>query len=142
MISCTEFILAYNEMFNYLHEKHGKEAVVDLWKYISDEFLQNLDELVAKKGIQGMKEYWSRTLEEEGADYEIKATEDEFVIEMYKCPSVGILRRTKHIKVYPYYCEHCKVLYSRVVEKYGFDYNLEIIDTNAGRCRLTIRKKR
>jgi len=39
MISCTEFILAYNELFKFLEERHGKEAVIDFWKGISDNFL-------------------------------------------------------------------------------------------------------
>ena len=74
MISCTEFIMAYNELFKFLDERHGKQAVTDFWIGISDNFLWNLDKLVAKKGIQGMKEYWTHTLTEEGAKYKMSAT--------------------------------------------------------------------
>ena len=142
MISCTEFILAYNELFKFLEKRYGKEAVKDFWIGTSDNFLQNLNKLVAEKGIQGMKEYWTHTLGEEGAKYEMNATEDEFIIDMYECPSVGILRRNRHIKRYPDYCKHCDILYRRIIEKYGFIYNYEYIDENAGKCRLTVKKRR
>ena len=141
MISCTEFIMAYNELFKFLEERYGKEAVKDFWIGISDNFLHNLNKLVAEKGIQGMKEYWTHTLGEEGAKYRLSTTEHEFVMDIYECPSIGILRRNRHIKRYPDYCKHCDILYRRVIERYGFTCNYEYIDENLGKCRLTVRKK-
>ena len=142
MISCTEFIMAYNELFKFLEEHYGKEAVTDFWIGISDNFLDNLRKLVVEKGIQGMKEYWTHTLGEEGAKYKMSTTEDEFIINMYECPSVGILRKNRHIKRYPDYCKHCDILYRRVIEKYGFTYNIEYIDENLGKCRLIMKKRK
>ena len=137
MISCTEFIPVYNELFKFLHKKYGKKAVVDFWKYISDEFLKNLDKLVKEKGIGGMAEYWTHTLTEEGAEYTMSVGRDYFEIYMKKCPSVDILNR-KGLRKYPFYCEHCDVLYRRVIEKYGFRYKIKFIDTQKGRCKLTV----
>ena len=37
MIGGQEFILVYNELFNSLHEKYGREGPVKLWKKISDD---------------------------------------------------------------------------------------------------------
>ncbi len=71
MISCTEFILTYNELFKFLDKKGGKKKVVNFWEGISDNFLQNLESLVKEKGIQGMKEYWTHTLTEENANYKM-----------------------------------------------------------------------
>ncbi len=142
MVSCTEFIMAYNELFSYLDEHHGEKSVVKLWCAISDNFLQNLRELVSQKGIEGMKEYWTHTLTEEGAKYSMTAAEDSFTIEMYECPSVGILRRNRHIRRYPKYCQHCDLLYRRIIEDYGFSYEIKFLDQEMGRCRLTVRKKR
>ena len=140
MISCTEFILAYNEFFNFLHQRHGKQAVIDLWVEISDSGLGNLRELVAKKGIQGMKEYWRRTLREEGADYTMTANEDTFTIEMHRCPSVGILNNAAHIEKYSDYCAHCKVLYSRIMKDHGFSYQTVYVDQDKGACKITIKR--
>ena len=141
MIPCTEFILAYNEMFNFLEECYGKEAVIKLWEEISDKFLVNLRQLVEEKGIQGMNEYWSRTLMEEGAKYKIYVDNNSFSIDMYECPSVGTLRKATHIKRFPDYCKHCDVLYRRIIERFGFEYNIEYVDEKIGKCRLTVNKK-
>lgn len=140
MISCTEFILAYNELFSFLEENYGKQAVIEFWEYISDEFLNNLDRLVREKGIKGMEEYWTHTLTEEGADYEMKVEGNEFEIYMKKCPSINILNKSG-IRKYSSYCEHCDLLYRRVIEKYGFFYNIEFIDEAKGVCRLTVKRK-
>ena len=140
MISATEFILAYNELFKFLHKKYGKKAVIEFWEYISDKFLTNLDNLVKEKGIAGMAEYWTHTLTEEGAEYTMSVGPDYFEIYMKRCPSVGILNEKKMEK-YPYYCEHCGLLYKRVIEKYGFEYKIDYISPDKGICRLKVRKK-
>ena len=143
MISCTETILSYNELFSFLHEKYGEQAVLRFWEAVSDRFLRNLRELVREKGVQGMLEYWGRTLPEEGAAHEITVKDDDFFrIEIFKCPSVGVVRRNRHIKKYPDYCRHCDALYRRIIEDYGFSYKIEYLDEEKGVCRITVRKKR
>lgn len=140
MISCTETILAYNELFYFLHKRYGKKAVIKFWEEVSDDFLNNLRKLVKEKGIDGMNEYWGRTLSEENAKYRIEHSLDFFRIEMYKCPSVGLLRRHKGIKRYRDYCKHCDTLYRRIIEDYGFSYSIEYLDEEKGRCRIEVRK--
>ncbi|WP_333593052.1 hypothetical protein [Aminobacterium mobile] len=137
MISCTEFILAYNELFNYLYEKDGMAALEEFWRTISDQYLAGLDQLVREKGIRGMEEYWGRTLEEEAAGYTITSSESRFTINMYKCPSVGLLNR-KGVEKCPHYCDHCDALYRPIMERYGFSYKIEYIDRSRGSCRVTI----
>ena len=34
MISCTEFIPCYSELFTYLEEKSGRDEVDRFWKYL------------------------------------------------------------------------------------------------------------
>lgn len=137
MMPAGEFILAYNELFKFLHRHYGKRAVINFWEFISDNFLTNFDELVKEKGIAGMAEYWTHTLTEEGAEYRMEVGNDYFKIYMKKCPSVGILNKRK-VKKYPYYCEHCDILYRRIIEKYGFVYSIRYINKNKGICELKI----
>jgi hypothetical protein len=140
MISCTETILAYSELFSFLHECYGKEAVVKFWEGLSDNFLCNLRKLVKEKGIEGMRKYWGRTLKEESAKYKIEYGTDFFRIEMYRCPSVGLLRRHKGLKRYNEYCKHCDTLYRRIIEDYGFSYRIKYIDEEKGICLIEVRK--
>ena len=139
MISCTEFIWAYNELFKFLDERYGEQAVIDFWIGISNDFLTNLDNLVAQKGTRGMEEYWTHTLKEEGANYTMTTTEETFSIDMHRCPSVALLQRgpaSRYLK----YCEHCTWLYPRILERYGFASHVEIIDAEKGVCRFTVEK--
>lgn len=144
MISCTEFIPAYSELFKYLEKKQGKAAVVDFWNWLSDSFLTNLRDLVVENGIRGCWLYWEKTLSEEAADFTMELDEEagEFSIDMHLCPSKGRLLEYKHIEPYRDYCEHCNVLYRRVLEPLGFEYELDRSHTDQARCRLRVKSKK
>jgi len=143
MISCTEFIPAYSELFKFLEQKGGKQAVIAFWEHLSDAFLNNLRELAAKKGLAGCFEYWSHTLSEEAADFKMVLDEENnlFTIEMRKCPSKGRLMEAKHLKSYHAYCEHCDLLYRRVLEPLGFEYKIDLSRCDNAACKLVLRKK-
>ena len=143
MISCTEFIPAYNELFKYLHQKDGKQAVVKFWGTLTDSFLGNLRDLVIEKGLVGCFEYWSRTLSEEAADFRMTLDKDEqvFRIVMRHCPSKGRLLEIGHIEPYEHYCEHCDVLYRRVLEPLGYEYHIDLCHTDNAQCVLEVRKR-
>ena len=138
MISCTEFIYCYNLLFSFLEERHGYEVVQEMWGGIREEFLGNLDALVKEKGTLGMKEYWSHTLVEEDAVFEMDADENHFEIRMKECPSVKRAMQGP-VPYYPRYCDHCPALYVPILESYGFDVEYEIIDREKGICRFSAR---
>lgn len=145
MISCTEFIGAYSELFKYLHGRGGKDAVRAFWAALSDEFLGNLRDYVAAKGLAGCYEYWSHTLTEEAADFRMELDEAAgvFTIEMRDCPSKGrLLELAKEGRMQPYeaYCEHCDMLYRRVLEPFGLIYEYDFSQCDQARCRLTVRR--
>lgn len=140
MISCTEFIPAYNELFKFIEQKEDKKAVTDFWNYLSDAFLTNLKDHVVKHGIRGCWIYWSKTLKEEAADFSMELDEEagEFSITMHFCPSKGRLLKEKNVKPYRDYCEHCDVLYRRVLEPLGYKYELDRSQTDQARCSLVV----
>jgi len=143
MIPCTDFIPAYSELFKYLEARAGKEAVIDFWKYLSDNFLGNLREEVEKNGIRGCWNYWSHTLNEEAADFTMEVDDEEqvFRITMRHCPSMGRLLELKHIEPYPDYCQHCDWLYRRVLEPLGYSYEIDMSRCRQAKCSLEVRKK-
>ena len=140
MISCTEFIPAYSELFKFLHNKGGKEAVVRFWESLSDAFLGNLRDLAASKGLAGLFEYWSHSLTEEAADFRMTLDEKNgvFEIEVRHCPSLGLLLETKHIEPYQDYCGHCDVLYRRVLEPLGFKCESDMSRCKDAICSLRV----
>ncbi|MBN1553887.1 MAG: hypothetical protein JXA11_04025 [Phycisphaerae bacterium] len=143
MISCTEFIPAYSELFRYLESRDGFEAVVDFWEYLSDQFLGNLKSLVEQKGIRGCWEYWTHTLNEEAADFTLELDEEagEFNILMRQCPSKGLLLRLGHMQPYHDYCRHCDVLYRRVLEPLGYECSLDMSRCGEAQCVFHVKRK-
>jgi hypothetical protein len=142
MISCTEFIPAYSELFKYLEARGGPEAMLDFWNYLADNFLGNLHDLVVEHGIRGCWLYWSRTLNEEAADFTMELDEEagEFTIELHRCPSRAMLNQLQHIEPYHNYCGHCDALYRRVLEPLGYAYHIDLTECHEARCSLTVRR--
>ena len=143
MISCTEFIPAYSELFKYLEAKGGREAVGRFWEYISDNFLGNLKSLVEENGIRGCWLYWSHTLNEEAADFTMELDEEAglFTITMHRCPSKGRLLETEHVEPYHDYCRHCDILYRRVLEPLGYDYYFDSSRCDKAGCAIVVTRR-
>ena len=64
-----------------------------------------------------------------------------FTIEMRKCPSKGRLLERKDIQPYQAYCEHCDILYRRVLEPLGFEYNIDLSNCDRASCKIVIKRK-
>ncbi len=144
MISCTEFIPAYSELFKFLETRGGVAEVQAFWEYLSDTFLGNLKQAVQQHGLRGCWEYWSHTLNEEAAEFTMELDEDNglFRIIMHRCPSKQRLLDLDHLKPYHDYCRHCDVLYRRVLEPLGFLCTVDMSHCDEARCMLEVRQKR
>lgn len=140
MISCNEFILAYSEIFKEIDKSYGKKDVKKLWKFFSDTYCKKLENYIKKDGLKGMYDYWTETMGEEGGRYYLILRDDEFILDMHCCPSLGKLLNA-HVKPYKDYCSHCPALYNEVIERYGFDVDYYIINPKKAECRMHVRKK-
>ncbi len=141
MISCTEFIPAYSEGFKFLEKVGGRKELERFWSYLSDLYLKDtLNKLVAEEGLEGCYTYWSHSLNEEAADFEMVLDEikGEFSIEMIRCPSMGMLNELKHTKPFHSYCDHCQALYRPVIERHGYRYTEDTANCHKASCSITI----
>lgn len=144
MISCTEFIPAYSELFSYIDDSRGRAEVDRFWRYL---FAPTGDGIplinyVKKEGIAGCYSYWAGTLNEEAADFTMMLNEKGgwFKIKMHKCPSKGRLLQLKdEIGITPYrdYCLHCDS-YRSAVEKIGLNYLYDFDGVDKAACSLLI----
>ena len=150
MISCTEFIPMYSEFFKYLDKKGGYDAVLQYWYHISDTSLgdktnpHSMVSFIEKLGgYDGAKAYWGHTTTEEACDiYSVDDPINRYSYsEMRYCPSRGMLNDLKHITPYENYCEHCKIIYSRVLEKYGVVYERDHSRVCEARCSSLLYEK-
>ena len=144
MISCTEFIPAYSELFSYLDQKHGRKEVDRFWEYL---FAPTGDGIplinfVKKGGIRGCFSYWSGTLNEEAADFTMYLNEKAgwFRIAMHKCPSKGrLLKLAEEKGIVPYkdYCLHC-FCYRSALEKVGLEYIYDFTGVDHASCGILV----
>lgn len=143
MISCTEYIPMYSEFFKYLEAKEGPDAVMEYWIYVSDKKIgdkTNPNSMAYKcdrlGGLAGARAYWGHTTSEEACDVLSlrNLTKDYSYSHMRYCPSRAILNSLTHIEPYHNYCEHCKIIYSRVLENYGVVYERDQSKVENAEC--------
>ena len=144
MISCTEFIPAYSELFTYLENKYGREEVDIFWKYLFEPDGKGIPLInhVEKSGIRGCFTYWAESLNEEAADFTMYLNEKRgyFVIDMHRCPSKGrLLELRDEIGIVPYhdYCLHCDS-YRAAIEKVGLGYIYDFKGVDNASCSILI----
>ncbi len=144
MISCTEFIPAYSELFSYLERTRGREEVNTFWDYLFQPTGEGIPlvNFVKKEGIRGCFTYWASTLNEEAADFTMYLNEKRgwFLIEMHHCPSKGrLLELRDKIGITPYhdYCLHCDS-YRSAVEQVGLDYIYNFSGVDHAACSILI----
>lgn len=144
MISCTEFIPSYSELFTWLEDNYGREEVDNLWKYLFEPDGKGIPLInqVEKEGLRGCFTYWAVSLNEEAADFSMYVNEKRgfFMIDMHQCPSKGrLLRLKEEIGIVPYhdYCLHCDC-YRAAIEKVGLKYIYNFAGTNHASCSVLI----
>lgn len=145
MISCTEFIPSYSELFSYLDENLGGHAEVErFWEYLfkPDGKGIPLINFAKKDGLRGCWEYWKGTLTEEAADVDKYMNADAGWIYsiMHYCPSKGrLLELEKEIGLKPYYdyCGHCDY-YRAALEEVGLTWFRNHIRVDEASCQSTL----
>ncbi len=144
MISCTEFIPAYSELFTFLDRKYGPEEVNRLWDdlFAPDGKGIPLINFARKDGLKGCIDYWNGTLSEEAAEVTRMYNLEEGWIRstMHHCPSKGRLLELKKsigLEPYPRYCEHCDY-YRKALEEVGLTWIRNHVDVDEARCSSMI----
>lgn len=140
MISCTEFIPAYSELFTYLDAKYGRKEVDRFWEYLFKPDGKGIPLInhLKEKGIRGCFTYWAESLNEEAADFTMYLNEKRgyFVIAMHHCPSKGrLLQLKEEIGITPYYdyCLHCSG-YGAAIERVGLKHISNFIGEDRASC--------
>ena len=141
MISCTEFIPIYSELFSYLDENYGgHKAVEDYWTYLFEPNGKGIPliEYAERDGLKGCWDYWMGTLTEEAADCLKIMNEKQGWIysHMLYCPSKGRLlelEKVTNLKPYYDYCGHCDY-YRASLEKAGLSWFRNHIEVDKASC--------
>ena len=141
MISCTEFIPSYSELFSFLEDNYGYDEVKRFWTYLFEPTGKGIPliNFARRDGLRGCWNYWKGTLTEEAADCTKIINEKEGWIysEMHYCPSKGrLLELEKEIGIKPYhdYCGHCDY-YRASLEAVGLTWVRDHMSVDKASCR-------
>ncbi len=144
MISCTEFIPAYSQLFTFLEENYGRGEVDRFWEYLFEPTGDGIPLInyLKREGLRGCYSYWGGTLNEEAADFSMYLNERDgwFKIQMHRCPSKGRLLELKDsLGLIPYhdYCLHCDH-YRESAEQMGLRYIYDFCNTDKAGCSILI----
>lgn len=120
MISCTEFIPAYSELFKFIDQKSGRQAVYDFWNWLFQPEKSPLNDLLAQYGMMGIWKNWYVVYTEEACDNTMIHNEREgwHASCMHSCPSKGRFAKLGYMEPFDEYCKHCEC-YDITFKKYG-----------------------
>ena len=125
MISCTEFIPAYSELFKFIDKKSGRQAVYDYWNWLFQPEKSPLNEHLERAGIRGCWDYWTVIHIEEACDNTQVFDEQAgwHISCMHSCPSKGRFDKLGYLEPFDEYCKHCDG-YEWSLKKHGLvQYN-------------------
>ena len=139
MISCTEFIPAYSELFKFLDRKSGRQAVYDYWNWRFQPEHSHLYQYLIKNGFRGAWDYWTVITKEEACDCTRIFNEEEgwSISCMHACPSKGRFNKLPHMEPFDEYCKHCSY-YNIALEKKGFTKIVDFRGTENACCRSVL----
>lgn len=139
MISCTEYIPAYSELFKFIDQKSGRQAVYDYWAKFFDPKDFPLGRHVARSGLRGCWDYWTVIFAEEACDSTLVYSPQEgwLTMCMHACPSKGRFRKLGYLEPFDEYCRHCDG-YDAIVAAYGLRRSTDYRGTDKAACRMLI----
>lgn len=144
MISCTEFILAYNALFTYLDGKYGRQELDNLWDYLFKPTGKGIPLInyAKKDGLKGCVAYWEGICKEEAAEVTRMYNLEEGWIfsQMHRCPSKGrLLEMKESLGIEPYgdYCDHCDY-YRAALEEAGLTWIRNHTGVDSASCSTII----
>lgn len=140
MISCTEFVPAYSELFTYLENKYGRDEVNRLWDFLFAPTGKGIPLInyAKKDGLKGCVDYWTRIAEEESCDvmFTYNIEDGWYKSQSFYCPSKGrLLKLQEEIGLVPYkdYCDHCDY-YRTSLEEAGLTWVRNYMDVDKAQC--------
>lgn len=136
MISCTEFVPAYSELFKFLDKTSGRQAVYDYWDWRFQPENSPLYVHLVKSGFRGAWEYWSKVITEEACDCTKIFNEKEgwSLSCMHSCPSRGRFCKLGYLEPFDEYCMHCN-WYNIALKKKGFTMHRDHRGEEKACCR-------
>jgi hypothetical protein len=131
-MAAPDFYFAINATFRHIHDRFGKDALIDYWRSLGREYYRQRIERWKDGGFQAIADDWRRYFAEEPQSVvDTLVSEDAVVLDIRVCPAIKHLR-DHHRDIVSYFCEHCDHLCGVMAESAGYAFRREGGD---GSCR-------
>ena len=137
-MSAPDFYFAVNAIFRHLHDRYGKEALVDYWRSLGREYYRRRSQCWKEGGPAAIAADWRAYFAQEPqAEVESVVQGDAVVLDVRVCPAIKHLRDHSR-DIMPYFCEHCDHVCGAMAEEAGYDFERR---GGMGACRQRFIKR-
>ena len=124
-MAAGDFYFAINATFRFIHDTWGKEALVDYWTSMAQEYHAEVADRFRQGGLEEAKRYWADYFADEpGGDVSVDLTGKGVEIDVRDCPAIRWLKDGGR-EIVPYYCEHCHYVSTAIAEQADMAFRLE-----------------
>jgi len=135
-MAAGDFYFAINATFRFIHDTHGKAALIDYWTSMAREYHADVAVRFRQGGLEEIRRYWADYFAAEpGGEVSVALTEKGVEIAVSDCPAIRWLRDGDR-EIVPYYCEHCHYVSTAIAGQAGMAFKLE---GGGGTCHQVFR---
>lgn len=121
-MSAPDFYFGVNAIFRNLHDRFGKDALIDYWQSLGREYYAARSARWKAGGAATIADDWREYfLHEPGAQVQASSTEADATLDIAVCPAIKHLRDSGR-EVVPYFCEHCDHVCGVMAHAAGFRF--------------------
>ena len=121
-MSAPDFYFAVNAIARHLHDRYGKEVLIDYWRRLGHDYYAQRVEDWARGGHRAIAEDWKRYFDHEpGAQVDVRVEGQSVVLDIHVCPAIKHLRNSGR-EIVPYFCEHCDHVCGAMAEQAGYRF--------------------
>ena len=122
-MGAPDFFFAVNATFRHLHDRFGKDALVNYWRRLGREhYRQRWEKWTTLEEIES--DWRSYFAQEPGADVSVAVTDHAVELDIRVCPAIKHLRDSGR-EIVPYFCEHCDHVCGAMAEAAGYAFQRE-----------------
>lgn len=131
-MSAPDFYFAVNATARHIHDRYGKEVLVDYWRSLGREYYAARAEKWRTGGAQAIADDWAQYfLHEPHAEVQTSVEKGAAHLDVRVCPAIKHLRDSGR-DIAPYFCEHCDHTCGAMAEQAGFVF---VRSGGMGSCR-------
>ena len=106
-MGAPDFFFAVNAIARHLHDRFGKQVLIDYWRTLGREYYRQRIDQWRKGGAEAIARDWREYFSHEpGAEVDVSASHDVVELNVLVCPAIKHLREQQR-EIVPYFCEHC-----------------------------------